>query len=197
MPEKLESVPGISFEKIEPVNGILVIGGGIAGMQAALDIANQMIQVYLVDQAPAIGGAMAKLDKTLPTNDCAICIEAPKMVEVGRNEHIEIITYANITKVEGTIGNFKVTIEEKPRYVDISKCSGCGDCFEVCPVKVPNEFDHKLGLRGAIYRYFAQAVPNVATIDMDYCLNCGLCELVCVPGAINRYDKPKIREIKV
>ena len=179
------------------INGVLVIGGGIAGMQAALDIANQKIQVYLVDYAPAIGGAMAKLDKTLPTNDCAICIEAPKMVEVGRNENIEIITYANITKVEGTIGNFTVTIEEKPRYIDTSKCSGCGDCFEVCPVKVLNEFDHNLGLRGAIYRYFAQAVPNVATIDMDYCLNCGLCELVCVPGAINRNDKPKIRKIKV
>jgi len=197
MLEKLNSVSTKTLEKMEAVNGVLVIGGGIAGMQAALDIANQMIQVYLVDHAPAIGGAMAKLDKTLPTNDCAICIEAPKMVEVGRNEHIEIITYANITKLEGTIGNFTVTIEENPRYIDTSKCSGCGDCFEVCPVKVPNEFDHKLSLRGAIYRYFPQAVPNIATIDMDYCINCGLCELVCVPDAINRNDKPKIREIKV
>ena len=196
MPEKLDFIEK-GFETLENISGVLVIGGGIAGMQAALDIADQMVQVYLVDHAPAIGGAMAKLDKTLPTNDCAICIEAPKMVEVGRNEHIEIITYANITKVEGSIGNFTVTIEEKPRYIDISKCSGCGTCFDVCPVKVLNEFDHNLSLRGAIYRYFAQAVPNVATIDMDYCINCGLCELVCAPGAINRNDKPKIRKIKV
>ncbi|MFX0209977.1 MAG: 4Fe-4S binding protein [Candidatus Hodarchaeota archaeon] len=197
MSEKLGFATKENFETMKTISRVLVIGGGIAGMQASLDIANQMIQVYLVDHAAAIGGAMAKLDKTLPTNDCAICIEAPKMVEVARNEYIEIITYANITKVEGTIGNFTVTIEEKPRYIDVSKCSGCGDCFEVCPVKILNEFDHNLGLRGAIYRYFAQAVPNVATIDMDSCLNCGLCELVCSSGAINRNDKPKIRKIKV
>ncbi|MFX1514128.1 MAG: NAD(P)-binding protein, partial [Promethearchaeota archaeon] len=177
--------------------GVLIIGAGIAGMQAALDIANQKIHVYLVDQAPSIGGAMAKLDKTLPTNDCAICIEAPKMVEVGRNDYIEIITYANITKVKGSIGNFVVTIKEKSRYIDMSKCNGCGACFEVCPVKILNEFDHSMGLRGAIYRYFAQAVPNVATIDIEHCLNCGLCELVCVPGAIKRNEAGKIHKINV
>ncbi len=184
-------------QKINSEDGVLIIGAGIAGMQAALDIANQKIHVYLVDQVPSIGGAMAKLDKTLPTNDCAICIEAPKMVEVGRNDYIEIITYANITEVKGSIGNFVVTIKEKPRYIDMSKCNGCGACFEVCPIKILNEFDHNMGLRGAIYRYFAQAVPNVATIDINHCLNCGLCELVCVPGAINRNENVKIHKINV
>ncbi|MFX1284940.1 MAG: hydrogenase iron-sulfur subunit [Promethearchaeota archaeon] len=195
MQEKLNSVS--SLEKIETVNGVLVIGGGIAGMQAALDIANQMIQVYLVDHAPSIGGAMAKLDKTLPTNDCAICIEAPKMVEVVRNQNIELITYSTIEKVNGSKGYFEVTIKKHPRYVDTEKCTGCGACFEVCPVKVPNEFDHNLGTRRAIYRYFAQAVPNVATIDKDLCKNCGKCEKVCAPGAINRDQKPEMLEIIV
>lgn len=197
IPENPDIVGNGSSKKINSFDAVLVIGGGIAGMQAALDIANQKVQVYLVDYAPAIGGAMAKLDKTLPTNDCAVCIEAPKMVEVGRNEYIDITTYASIVKVEGSIGNFSVTIEEKPRYIDMSKCNGCGDCFEVCPVGVLSEFDYKLGLRGAIYRYSAQTIPNVATIDTDYCLNCGLCELACVSGAINREDKSKTRKIKV
>ncbi|MFX1535516.1 MAG: hydrogenase iron-sulfur subunit [Promethearchaeota archaeon] len=178
-------------------SAVLVIGAGIAGMQAALDIANQHVQVYLVDKAPAIGGAMAKLDKTLPTNDCAVCIEAPKMVEVGRNDYIELITYADIVKVEGTKGNFTVTVEKHPRYVDMSKCTGCGACFEVCPIRIPNKFDHNMGLRGAIYRYFAQAVPNVATIDMDYCINCRLCELVCAPGAIDRKAKGETHTINI
>ena len=197
IPKKTDFIGTGSLTAKNSFSSVLVIGGGIAGMQAALDIANQKAQVFLVDQAPAIGGAMAKLDKTLPTNDCAVCIEAPKMVEVGRNDYIDIITNSSIIKVEGSIGNFVVTIEEKPRYVNISKCSGCGDCFEVCPVKVSNEFDHKLGLRGAIYRYFPQAVPNVAIIDMDHCLNCGLCELVCAPNAIDKEDKSKIRKIQV
>ncbi|MFX0062042.1 MAG: hydrogenase iron-sulfur subunit [Candidatus Hermodarchaeota archaeon] len=178
-------------------SAVLVIGAGIAGMQAALDIANQNVQVYLVDRAPAIGGAMAKLDKTLPTNDCAVCIEAPKMVEVGRNDYIELITYADVVKVEGTKGNFTVIIEEHPRYVDMTKCTGCGACFEVCPIKIPNEFDHNMGPRGAIYRYFAQAVPNVATIDKTYCVNCGLCELVCVPEAIDHNAKAKLHKINI
>ncbi|MFX1423694.1 MAG: hydrogenase iron-sulfur subunit [Promethearchaeota archaeon] len=186
-----------NFEKTETTGGVLVIGGGIAGMQAALDMANQMIHVYLVDSAPAIGGAMAKLDKTLPTNDCSICIEAPKMVEVGRNQNIELITYATVEKVNGFKGNFEVIIKKHPRYVDTEKCTGCGACFEVCPVKIPNEFDHNIGTRRAIYRYFAQAVPNVATIDKDLCKNCGKCEKVCAPKAIDRDQKPEILEINV
>jgi len=197
MPKKLDSVPKKNFEKMETTGGVLVIGGGIAGMQAALDIANQMIHVYLVDSAPAIGGAMAKLDKTLPTNDCSICIEAPKMVEVGRNQNIELITYATVEKVNGSKGHFEVTVKKHPRYVDTEKCTGCGACFEVCPVKIPNEFDHNLGTRRAIYRYFAQAVPNVATIDKDHCKNCGKCEKVCAPEAINRDQKPELLKIYV
>lgn len=192
-----KSVSQETSEVPKPVGKILVIGAGIAGMQAALDIAGQNIQVYLVENAPAIGGAMAKLDKTLPTNDCAICIEAPKMVEVGRSDYIELITYADIVKVQGSKGNFIVTIKENPRYVDAEKCTGCGACFEVCPMGILNEFDHNVGLRGAIYRYFAQAVPNIAAIDKELCINCGLCELVCTPGAIDRNQEPKIREIKV
>ncbi|MHA2297955.1 MAG: hydrogenase iron-sulfur subunit [Candidatus Hodarchaeales archaeon] len=190
----------VNIEKTDEMNSVssvLVIGAGIAGMQASLDIADQNIQVYLVDRALAIGGAMAKLDKTLPTNDCAVCIEAPKMVEVGRNSHIELLTNSEVIDVEGQVGNFTVTIKHHPRYVDPAKCSGCGACFEVCPITVPNEFDHGMGLRGAIYRYFAQAVPNVAAIDKDHCINCGMCELVCAPKAINRDEKVSIRKINV
>ena len=184
-----------SFKK--SFSSVLIIGGGIAGIQAALDLANQKIHVFLIEKAPAIGGAMAKLDKTLPTNDCAVCIEAPKMVELGRNKYIDLITCAEISNLKGRKGNFQVTIDVHPRYIDSDKCTGCGDCFDICPVRIPNEFDHKMGTRGAIHRFFAQAVPNVAIIDKEHCINCGLCEIVCVPQAIVRNDKKQSRELKV
>ncbi|MHC1636012.1 MAG: NAD(P)-binding protein, partial [Candidatus Methanospirareceae archaeon] len=151
--------------EIEVIPEALVIGGGIAGIQAALDIADAGYKVYLVEKEPSIGGHMAQLDKTFPTLDCAACILTPKMVDVARHPNIELITYAEVEDVEGYVGNFKVRIRKKPRYVDEARCTGCGECANVCPVEVLNEFDLGLGRRKAIYVPFPQAVPLVYTID--------------------------------
>ena len=144
----------------------LVIGGGIAGMQTALDIAEAGFKVDLVEKNPSIGGKMAQLDKTFPTLDCASCIVTPKMVDVGQNENIRILSYSEVAEVSGFVGNFDVKIKRKARYVDEDKCTGCGACTEKCPMKkIPNEFNHNLNNRSCIYIPFAQAVPKVATID--------------------------------
>ena len=143
----------------------LVIGGGIAGMQAALDIADAGFKVYLVEREPTIGGHMAQLDKTFPTLDCSACIMTPKMVDVTRNPNIELMTYSEVIGVQGHKGRFRVTVRNKPRYVDIVKCTGCGDCVKNCPVEVDSEFDQGLVKRTAIYRPFPQAVPNAVVID--------------------------------
>ena len=159
----------------------LVIGGGIAGMQTALDIADAGYEVDIVEKNPTIGGKMSQLDKTFPTLDCASCIVTPKMVEVGQHERIHIYSYSEVAEVTGFVGNFKVKIKRKARYVDEDKCTGCGLCTEKCPSKkAPNEFNMNLNNRTAVYIPFAQAVPKVATIDPDYCLmlkngKCGLC----------------------
>lgn len=180
----------------------LVIGGGIAGMQAALDIADAGYEVDIVEQKPTIGGKMAQLDKTFPTLDCSSCIVTPKMVDVGQNEKIHIYSYSEIEEVKGYIGNFDVKIRRKARYVDEDKCTGCGLCTEKCPMKkVPNEFNLNLDNRSCIYIPFAQAVPKVATIDPRYCLmlnkgKCGICSKVCGVGAINYKAKDEIVEEK-
>jgi heterodisulfide reductase subunit A len=149
-----------------PINpNTLVVGGGIAGIQAALEIANSGHKVYLVERTPSIGGHMAQLDKTFPTLDCSACILTPKMTLVGRHPDIEIMSYSEVEGVSGYIGNFKVKIRKKARYVDIKKCNGCAECEKVCPVEVPSEFNLGLAKRKAIYRPFPQAVPNVFTID--------------------------------
>ncbi len=169
----------------------LVIGGGIAGIQAALDIADAGHQVVLVEREPSIGGHMAQLSETFPTLDCSQCIMTPKMVDVANHPNITLHTYSEIELVEGYIGNFQVTIKKKARSVDEAKCTGCGVCMTKCPVKkIPNKFDCNLGLRPAIYVPFPQAVPNTPVIDRDNCTKfktgkCGLCQKVCGPGAID------------
>ena len=169
----------------------LVIGGGIAGIQTALDIADAGFPVDIVETKPTIGGKMAQLDKTFPTLDCAACILTPKMVEVAQNENIRIFSYSEVTEVGGFVGNFEVTIKKRARFVKEDICTGCGACTEKCPMKkVPNEFNLGMNNRSAIYIPFAQAVPKVATIDPNYCLKlktgkCGLCSKVCTAGAID------------
>lgn len=173
------------------VKRALVIGGGIAGIQTALDIAEAGFDVDIVEKQPTIGGKMTQIDKTFPTLDCASCILSPKMVDCAQNEKIHIYAYSEVEDVKGFVGNFTVKIKKKARYVDENKCTGCGDCTMKCPMKnVPNEFNLGLDNRRAIYIPFAQAVPKVATIDPNYCNmlkngKCGVCAKVCSAGAID------------
>lgn len=175
----------------------LIIGGGIAGIQSALDLADQGFKVYLVEKNPSIGGKMAQLDKTFPTLDCAACIMTPKMVDAGRHPNIELLTYSEVQDIKKDGNLFKVKIVHKPRYVDETKCTGCGICAQHCPVEVSNEFDEKLGVRKAIYVPFPQAVPLIYTIDKDNCIDCGLCEKVCQAKAIDHQQHPKEIEVEV
>ena len=173
----------------------LVIGGGIAGIQTALDIADAGYEVDIVEKQPTIGGKMTQIDKTFPTLDCAACILTPKMVDAAQNEKIHIYSYAEVEAVKGFVGNFHVTIKKKARYVKEDVCTGCGLCTEKCPQrKVPNEFNLGLDNRHAIYIPFAQAVPKVATIDPNYCTmlktgKCGVCSKVCSAGAIDYHQQ--------
>ena len=180
----------------------LVIGGGIAGIQTALDIADAGFPVDIVETKPTIGGKMAQLDKTFPTLDCAACILTPKMVDVAQNEKIRIFSYSEVEAVKGFVGNFDVTIKRRARYVKEDVCTGCGLCTEKCPQKkVPNEFNLGMDNRRAIYIPFAQAVPKVATIDPNYCMmlkngKCGVCSKVCSVGAIDYQAKDEHIEEK-
>ena len=173
------------------VGAVLVVGGGIGGVQSALDLADSGYKVYLVERAPAIGGIMAMLDKTFPTNDCSMCILSPKLVAAGRHKDIELMTLTEVLGVEGEPGNFKVRLKRHARSVDLSKCTGCGDCLTKCPVKdLPNEFEGGLSNRRAIFRLYAQAVPNAPAIDRAHCIKfqkdkCGACQKACKAGAID------------
>ncbi len=178
-----------------PVNKkALIIGGGIAGMQAALDIADAGYKVTIVERKATLGGKMPMLDKTFPTMDCSACICTPKMSEVGNHPNITVKTLSEVTKVEGYVGNFEITIKEHAKYVDYDKCTGCGLCTTKCPSKkIPNEWNQGLDNRTAIHKVFEQAVPSKPVIDADHCLKltrdkCGVCAKVCPTGAINYED---------
>ena len=180
----------------------LVIGGGIAGIQTALDIADAGFEVDIVEKSPTIGGKMSQLDKTFPTLDCAACILTPKMVDAVQHEKIKIYSYSEVSEVKGFVGNFTVKIKKKARYVKENICTGCGACTEKCPQKkVPNEFNLGMDNRSAIYIPFAQAVPKVATIDADHCTmlktgKCGICAKVCTANAIDYTQKDEYIEEK-
>ena len=180
----------------------LVIGGGVAGIQAALDLADAGYEVTLVEKEPSIGGRMAQIDKTYPTMDCSICILAPKMAEVGRHPNITLMTLTEVTDISGYVGNFRVTVKHKPRYVT-SECSACPDCADACPQHSPNEFDIGLAMRKAIYLPFAQAVPSTFAIDMDLCLNrdgvvvCEKCVEACTRKCIDFNDTEREEVIEV
>jgi len=184
------------------VGAVMVVGAGVSGIQAALDLANSGFKVYLIDGAPAIGGKMAQLDKTFPTNDCSMCILSPKFIECARNPNISIITYAQVDSIDGKAGNFKVTLLKKPRYVDENKCNGCGTCFDYCPVKIPDIYNENLTSTKCIFIPFPQAVPAVAVIDPTQCLfilrrECKACVPTCKAKAIDLYQKEEKLEINV
>lgn len=184
------------------IKPVLVIGGGIAGIQAAVDLAEQGIKTYIVEKTPSIGGRMAQLDKTFPTLDCASCILTPKMVSAAKNKNIELLTYAEVQEVTGTAGNFTIKVLKKPRYVRIEKCLGCGECITKCPMSVPDEFNLGMSKRKAIYWPFPQAVPLVSTIDAEHCLYftknvCRVCERFCPTEAIDFKQEAETIELNV
>jgi len=201
--ERATYLEPLEKKEVSVIPRALVVGGGIAGIQAALEIAEKGFKVYLVERSTSIGGRMAQLDKTFPTLDCSACILTPKMVDVARHPNIELYTYSEVESVDGYIGNFKVKIKKKPRYVDIEKCVGCGSCAEACRLhnRVLNEFDMNMGKRSAIYVPFPQAVPLKYTIDPDKCifLKTGKCgdHPLCVEACDDRnaIDFNQIEEI--
>jgi heterodisulfide reductase subunit A len=181
----------------DKVGAVLVIGGGIAGIQAALDLADSGFRVYVAEDTPSIGGTMTQLDKTFPTNDCAMCILAPKLVGAARHPNIHLLTNAEIKKVDGEAGNFKVTMARKARYVDGEKCTGCGACAQECPVEAVDRYDEGLSKRSAIYVKYLQAVPSTFAIDREKCIGCGTCKEVCKANAILYEDKDEDVELNV
>jgi heterodisulfide reductase subunit A len=184
--------------EVPVINKAIVLGGGIAGISAALDLADMGFKVHLIEKSESIGGHMAQLDKTFPTLDCSICIEGPKMVDVSRHPNIELISCADIVSVEGFVGNYKVKVRKNPRYVIDDNCTGCGECRDVCPIEFPNKWDMNMGVRQAISVPFDQAVPLVYTINMDYCIECYKCVDICgARQAINFDQQPEEIELEV
>ncbi len=174
---------------------VVVIGGGVTGIQASLDLANHGIIVHLVECQPSIGGHMSQLDKTFPTNDCSMCILSPKMVDVIRHPNIRVYTLSEIERVDGSEGDFRVIIRKNPRYIHEDQCNGCGDCIQVCPVEVYNEFDAGVGTRRAIYKPNQQSVPDLVVKDPVHCVECGLCYDACLLDAVKKKDEPAFFEV--
>ncbi|OGO61281.1 MAG: hypothetical protein A2Z36_02895, partial [Chloroflexi bacterium RBG_19FT_COMBO_48_23] len=188
--------------EIPVTDAALVIGGGVAGIQAALDLADAGHQVYLVEEKPSIGGIMAQLDKTFPTMDCSICVLGPKMMDVGRHPRIKLLAYSSVEDVSGYVGNFKVRVRKKARYVDETLCNVCGKCAEACPVVLPDEFQQGFSSRKAAYIDFPQAVPSAFLIDMEHCLGnkpvaCVKCVDACEKECIDLHMQDKIVELEV
>jgi heterodisulfide reductase subunit A len=203
MKKELERIEGQLINSLASSNfgDVMVVGGGISGIQASLDLATAGFKVYLVEKSPAIGGHMAQLDKTFPTNDCSMCIESPKFVECSRHPNIEIMTYTEVDNIEGEAGDFKVTLVKKPRYINENKCTGCTTCVEYCPVTYPDQFNQEISKNKAIHIYFAQAIPLVAYID-ESCRylqgkTCTVCEGVCKNDAIDFTQTAKKIEVNV
>ncbi len=185
-----------------PVGSVMVVGGGVAGIQAALDLANTGYYVYVVEKSPAIGGVMAQLDKTFPTNDCSMCILSPKLVEAGRHLNIELMTLCELEELKGEAGRFVATVREQPRYIDMNKCIACGVCADKCPKKVDDEFNEGLGKRKAAYVKYPQAVPLKYAIDEDNCIyfdkgKCKACEKFCPAGAVDWKQTGQLHKIEV
>jgi len=201
--EKVKRNTPLQPIKVPVTKTAMVIGGGVAGIQAALDIANAGQKVILVERDPSIGGHMSQLSETFPTLDCSQCILTPKMVDVYQHENITLYTYSEVVGLDGFVGNFKVKIKRKARSIDEKTCTGCGACWNKCPQKkIPNEFESGLGKRTAIYVPFAQAVPNKPVIDKVNCTyyktgKCKICEKVCLPGAIRFDQEDAIIEVEV
>jgi heterodisulfide reductase subunit A len=204
---KARQLEALDQAEVDVEPSCLIIGAGIAGIQAALDIGDAGFKVYLVDKSPTVGGHMAQLDKTFPTLDCSACILTPKMVDVANHPNIELMTYSEVEEISGYIGNFDIKVRKKSRFVDVDACTGCGDCAEACRLagRIPNEFDEGIGMRGAAYLPFPQAVPAVYTIDKERCLmltkgKCGeepKCTEACGVGAIDFEMEDEMVEFKV
>jgi len=181
----------------QTIGAVLVLGGGVAGLQAAVDAAEAGYYVYLVESSPSIGGVMSQLDKTFPTNDCSMCILSPKLVETGRHLNIEVLTNAELASLEGEAGNFTATVLEKPRYIDAEACTGCGQCAQHCPALAIDVFNQGLKRRKATAIEYPQAVPLAFSINKDACIGCGLCENICPPQAIRYEETPRERKLEV
>ncbi|MFX1293852.1 MAG: hydrogenase iron-sulfur subunit [Promethearchaeota archaeon] len=196
--EKVRRLTPLTPKKVPIKDSVLIIGGGVAGIKAALSLGNMGIKTYLVEREPSIGGHMAMFDKTFPTMDCSICILAPLMVEINHHDNIQLLTYSEVKEITGHIGDYHIIIEKKPRFVNESLCVGCIEtCESVCSIEVPNEYNSGYNARKAIYLQFPQAVPMIAVIDPEACIGCKACEAICDREAIDFDQKSELIELEV